>query len=49
MILHWDGKDEEEMLGMLSGKFLRIDLVVNGSNPPSARLSLRVRRIASSL
>ena len=30
-------------------KFLQIDLVVKSSNPSSAKLSLRVRRVASSL
>ena len=30
-------------------RFLRIDPMVNGSNPPSARISLSVRRVASSL
>ena len=30
-------------------RFLRIDPMVSGSSPPSAELSLRVRRVASSL
>ena len=30
-------------------RFLRIDPMVSGSNPPSAKLSLRVRRVTSSL
>ena len=30
-------------------RFLRIDSMVNGLNPSSAKLSLKVRRVASSL
>ena len=30
-------------------RFLRIDPVVSGSSPTSAKLSLRARRVASSL
>ena len=30
-------------------RFLRIDHVVSGSNPPLAKLLLRVRRVASSV
>ena len=31
------------------GRFLRFDLVINGSNPRSAKLSRRARRVASSV